>query len=138
MATDIFADFVNPASGHRVVFEDNGRVAYGYLLDPDEKIIGDVWLYNRCETPREPEWDAPDLLPFANPAEYSKDHSGFRPVEDPSEVTVAWTPLDGGRMRAAISVRGSVFGILEDGCKPGCARMAAKDGPLAKVLRFPD
>lgn len=134
MDGNIFADFVDPDSGYAVVFEDDGRVAYGYLLDPDRKIIGDVWLYNRCETPREPEWRTPDLLPFANPVEFSKDHSGFTPVEDEAEVTVTFMPLDGGRMRAAIWIRGQVFGILENGCKPGWARMAKKDGTLAKVL----
>jgi hypothetical protein len=134
LENDIFADFINPDSGYQVVFEDNGRVAYGYLLDAAEKIIADVWLYNRCETPREPEWQTPEMLPFANPMEFAKDHSGFTPVEDASEVIVGWIPLSDDRMRAIISIRGDVFGIMENGTEPGLSLMAAKDGPLAKVL----
>lgn len=138
VAADIFVDFMDPQSGYCVVFEDDGRVAYGYLLDAVEKIIADVWLYNRCETPREPEWQTPDLLPFANPMEYAKDHSGVTPVEDASEVTVQWVPLGGDQMRAIISIRGDIFGIIENGSKPGWSLMAAKDGPLAKVLEISD
>lgn len=36
---------------HFLIIEDNGRVAYAYLLK-NEKIIGDVWLYNRCVSPK--------------------------------------------------------------------------------------
>lgn len=75
------------------------------------------------------------MLPFANPMEYSRDHGGFTPVNDVSEVTVKFAPRDHGGMRAIIYIRGEVFGIMEDGSKPGWARMAAKDGPLTKVLR---
>ena len=134
--TDILLEFTDPASGYCVVFEDDGRVAYGYLIDPGNEIIADVWLYNRCATPREPEWRTPDLLPFANPMEYAKDHSGFRPVENASEVAVAWAALDTSRMRAIITIRGRVFGIMENGTKPGWAFMAAKSGPLARVLKI--
>jgi len=136
--TDIYVDFEDPISGYSAAFEDDGRVAYGYLLDPDQKIIRDVWLYNRCTTPREPEWQTPDLLPFANPMDYARDHSGFTPVQDASDVTVAWVWLNDNRMHAIISIRGDVFGIIENGTKPGWARMAAKDGPLAKVLEVSD
>ena len=74
------------------------------------------------------------MLPFANPMEFAKDHSGFTPVEDASEVIVGWIPLSDDRMRAIISIRGDVFGIMENGTEPGLSLMAAKDGPLAKVL----
>lgn len=134
MEDEIEIEFTDAKTGYAVVFHDDGRVAYGYLYDPNNEIIADIWLYNRCETPREPEWRTRDMLPFANPIEYSKGHEGFTPVNDNSEVTVKCAPQDHGGMRAIIYIRGEVFGIMEDGSKPGWARMAAKDGPLANVL----
>jgi len=59
-------------------------------------------------------------------------------VEDASEVVVAWTALDASRMRAINTIRGWVFGVMENGTKPGWAFMAAKSGPLAKVLKIDD
>jgi hypothetical protein len=43
-----------------------------YLYDGDD-VAADPWLYNRFETPLQPEWRLPnarDLLPFMNSAEY--------------------------------------------------------------------
>ena len=37
----------NGATGYSAVFEDDGKVAYAYLLD-DGRIVADVWLYNRA------------------------------------------------------------------------------------------
>ena len=115
-------------------FVDDGRVAYAYFLDPDEKIVGDVWLYNRCETRIEPEWSRPENLPFANSAAFAKDHSAFRPVEDISEVSVCWEVMDDKTVRASILIRCEVFAMVMEGAKPGWSKMAEKDGQLAKVL----
>ena len=62
--------FLNQKTGYSVIFDDDGRVAYAYLLAPDEHIVSDVWLYNRCESPLQPEWPDQEKIPFANPASY--------------------------------------------------------------------
>jgi hypothetical protein len=127
-------EFLDEVSGFSVYFEDDGRVAYAYLLDPGGDIVGDIWLYNRCNTPIEPEWRSPDNMPFANPADYAKDHRGFIPVSDISEVDVRWINQAGEFIKAGIFIRDNLFAILTKRAKPGWSIMAAKDGPLAKVL----
>jgi len=128
------AELTDSTTGYSVFFEDNGRVGYAYLRDPAGTFVGDVWLYNRCETPEDPEWRDREKLPFANPAGFARDHGDFAPVNDASEVTVTWVPPTANKVRACVFVRGELFGVLEDGAKPGWARPARKDGPLAKVL----
>ena len=55
----ILLQFRSPDPRYSVVIEDDGRVAYAYLLHDDE-IVGDVWLYNHGPAPAEPEWRSPD------------------------------------------------------------------------------
>ena len=117
-----------------MVFEDDGRVAYGYLLNADRDIIADVWLYNRCAAPPAPEWGDPSRAPFANPIEFVRDDPTFTPVTDISEVDVAWRRDDPSNVTATILIRGQQFAVLRPGDKPGACILAAKDGPLAKTL----
>lgn len=126
-------------SGYAVVFEDDGRVAYGYLLDPKGKIVGDTWLYNRCETPEKPEWTDLENAPFANSAEYVNIHDEFIPVNDFfSEVNAEFEIQEDSKIRANILIRGDLFGVLEEGANPGWARLAKKDGPAARALVIND
>lgn len=121
------------ATGYSAVFEDDGRVAYAYLLDDEEEIIADVWLYNRCAAPAAPEWRDPSLMPFANPRGFASEEA-FAPVENESEVHFRWTRhADGSVAALDVLIRGEVFGRLTARSKPGWARLAIKDGPLAKV-----
>jgi hypothetical protein len=127
------AKFHDERSGYSVVFDDDGRVAYAYLLDQQGSIVGDVWLYNRCDTPLEPEWAEPSELPFANPFEYVKGVKDFAPVNDASEVKVEWNLSPNG-LSSRIFIRGELFGVLIEGATPGWSVLAAKSGPLAKVM----
>jgi hypothetical protein len=43
--------FKHDESGSTIVIEDDGRVAYAYFYSPENEIVGDVWLYNRCRAP---------------------------------------------------------------------------------------
>jgi hypothetical protein len=129
--TDIFARFSNPDTGSAVIFEDNGRVAYAYWLAAGGGITGDVWLYNRCEAPPEPEWVDRSKAPFANPRSYAKTDAGFELPRQASDVEVAW--LAEGT-RAAILIGGRVVALLEAGARPGWSVATQKDGPLALVL----
>ena len=58
-----------PASDGKcaVVIEDDERVGYAYLIDSRGEICGDVWLYNRCPAPAEPEWNDPGNDPSDAP-----------------------------------------------------------------------
>ncbi len=38
-----------------LLIEDDDKVCYAYLLN-EERIVGDIWLYNNVTTPRESEW----------------------------------------------------------------------------------
>jgi hypothetical protein len=129
--TELFFKFSHRDTGSAVVFEDDGRVAYAYWLNEDGRIVGDIWLYNRCETPSEPEWTDREGAPYANPLPYAKECLVFQMPESASDVRVEW--LDNGA-RAKIILSGEVAVLLEPGAKPGWAAMAAKDGPLAKRL----
>ncbi|MEO0912171.1 MAG: hypothetical protein AAFY59_04175 [Pseudomonadota bacterium] len=126
-----FATFADPRSGFSVVFEDDGRVAYAYLLDGNDRIVGDVWLYNRCVAPLEPEWISPDGMPFANPVGYAREDAGFLPVEEIGDVSVSWSAAP---VAAVVHLRGARFARLMEGSKPGWCVLALKDGPLARVM----
>jgi len=125
--------FLNLDSGYSVVFDDDGRVAYAYLLNQSDVIVGDVWLYNRCTSPLKPEWKDPNKMPFANPVGFVKVNEDFSPVVDISEVRIQWRSSDGA-VRADVFIRDNLFAVLVEGEKPGWSILAAKNGPLAKVM----
>lgn len=124
--------FTDHKSGFSVIFDDDGRVAYAYLLDEQGSMVADVWLYNCCETPEQPEWASPDNMPFANSLAFSRDHTSFSGVGDISDVSIHWP--DSQDIEAQVNIRGELFARLVEGSKPGWCCMAKKDGPLAKVL----
>ncbi|WIW47441.1 hypothetical protein ML401_04785 [Bradyrhizobium sp. 62B] len=128
------ARFVSPFDESTVIIEDDGRVAYAYMLGKDEKICSDVWLYNRCPTPVEPEWHDPANLPFANPASFVSQGSRFSFPGSAHDFNVAWDEAR-GLLVAKVLLRDDHFASLEVGAKPGWSALAAKDGPLALVLR---
>lgn len=132
---DMFLKTHNDAeSGLSVVIEDDGRVCYAYLLSPDRQIAGDVWLYNRCVAPKEPEWTDRTKAPFANPHSFVEDRQDFSlPIRE-AEITVEWLSDEQNKRLAEIFVHDFLIGRLQVGSKPGWARAAAKDGPLAKRL----
>lgn len=120
-------------SGHSAVFEDDGRVAYAYLLDGDE-IVADVWLYNNAATPEEPEWRDPSAMPFLNPRGFASSEQ-FTPAADESEVEFKWSRDAEGEPVLRVFIRGDYHAMLVPGSKPGWCKLAARDGPLASVLR---
>jgi len=125
--------FLNQDLGFTVIFDDDGRVAYAYRLDASGRIVGDVWLDNRCVSPVEPEWKDPENMLFANPENYVNSSENFKPVDDISEVKVSWI-LQGGGVKARVLIRNQLFAALVEGAKPAWSFLASKDGPLAKVL----
>ncbi|MEZ2220138.1 hypothetical protein [Rhizobium sp. RCC_161_2] len=126
------ASVTDPASGCRVYFEDDGRVAYAYLVAADGQIIADVWLYNRGKAPAEPEWHDNETMPFANPAEFVRTDKPFNFAKRPSDITVLWEASEQYGLVARIYIHNELFGILTPGAKPGWSVLATRDGPLAQ------
>ncbi|WP_315803520.1 hypothetical protein [Bradyrhizobium sp. SZCCHNS3002] len=127
-------EFVSPDGTATIMVEDDGRVAYAYWLDSERAICGDVWLYNRCSAPEQPEWTDRDAAPYANPLAFVDQTAEFFPPSSASSVTVSWDRL-GSETAACIRVSEVVLARLIKGSKPGWSRLAAKDGPLALCLR---
>lgn len=116
-----------------LVVEDDGRVAYAYLLNAEGQIRGDVWLYNRCPTPTEPEWFDREKAPFANPVPFASPDVDFSMPSSVRDLSVQWEG-DRGACVAKLFIHGRLTAVLMEGVKPGWSVMAEKDGPLAKVL----
>lgn len=118
------------ATDYSAVFEDDGRVAYAYLLKGGD-IIADVWLYNHGEPPDEPEWEDPTRMPFANPNGFASPKP-FNPITDASDISFKWNA--GNPPTVKIFIRGEPFAKLIPGSKPGWSKLAIRDGPLALTL----
>jgi hypothetical protein len=130
------ARFNSPSSRMAVIIEDDGRVAYAYLLNGEGQIRGDVWLYNRCQTPADPEWHDRTNAPFANPATFVDEVRCFRAPDSIEDFFVKWDEA-GQSDVAEIYLFNECFAKLKDGAQPGWSLLAAKDGPLARVLSEP-
>jgi hypothetical protein len=131
----LLVQFSDPESQHRVMLEDDGRVAYAYLLKADE-ILGDVWLYNYGEPPVDPEWtdqSAIPTMPLRNPRGFALD-TRYPPIADYRDVRVAWIHRKDEPVMAEVYLRGTLHALLQPGARPGWCKLAAKDGPLAKIL----
>jgi hypothetical protein len=119
---------------HKCVVEDNGRVAYAYLIR-DNKMIGDLWLYNQAESPAEPEWRDRTKMPFLNPASFVDVGTMAEPLQSSDDIAAEWElGGDGVATKLALYLHGQLYGILAPMVKPGWCIAVLKDGPLAKRL----
>jgi hypothetical protein len=132
-STGFLRKFVSEDGEFALVIEDDGRVGYAYLLDAHGHIRGDVWLYNRCLAPVEPEWDDIEKAPFANPMPYVNTDP-FSPPSSASDFSVEWE-RHGDHCTASVFLRLKLIAKVADGSKPGWAVLASRDGPLARVLK---
>ncbi|UFZ08656.1 hypothetical protein LQG66_30945 [Bradyrhizobium ontarionense] len=133
LSEGFLCEFASPDDAATIDVEDDGRVAYAYWLDAGGAIRGDVWLYNRCLAPEQPEWDARDAAPYANPAPFVDGAIEFSPPTSASCFTVEWLRVNADLI-ARVLVSEMPVAQLKDGSKPGWSRLAAKDGPLALCL----
>ena len=123
---------------HRCIVEDNGRVAYAYLIR-ENKVIGDLWLYNQAESPVEPEWRDRTKAPFLNPVAFVDSVAMARPLQSSDDIAADWEfGADGVASRVSLYLCGRLYGVLEPMAKPGWCVAALKDGPLAKCLATAD
>lgn len=117
---------------YTVVIEDDGRVAYAYLMEGEDS-IGDVWLYNQQEAPKDSNWDN-QQLPYLNPEEYLNKEVRISPIIDNSEVYFEWNEsLNDGSIEVSIYIREKFIAQVISGSKPGWSTLVVKDGPLAQV-----
>lgn len=132
MNNSLILDFKSPCGMQTLTFEDDGKVAYAYLKQ-EGKIVGDVWLYNRGSTPDVPEWKDRNNLPFANPSTYVADGGVMLKPVEAKDVLVNWEE-DSGRLEAYVYIFEDLYGVVGSGDKPGYARFASQNGPLAKIF----
>lgn len=138
MTIGLMLDFVSPCGTYFLTFEDSGRVAYAYLKERQSgSIVGDLWLYNRCNTPDHPEWTDRQNIPFANSHAYVSDLACMRRDVRPDDVIVDWDSESSGPV-AYIYLFEDLFGVVGVGDKPGYARAAVQSNRLARVMELED
>ena len=125
-------DFVSHCGEFKLTFDDDGKVAYAYLKQ-GKSIVGDVWLYNRCPTPDQPEWKDRSKLPFANCKGFVTQEGRLHETVTLEDVSVNWQ-YEGENPKAFVYLFGGLAAAVGVGDKPGYSRFALKDGPLAKQL----
>lgn len=131
--TTFFDQFLSPYSDNfLVVIEDDGKVAYAYLLK-EKEIIGDVWLYNQQETPEVTSWKNKEDLPFINPKEFIGNCKMVKPVQSPKEITITWK-YESDLKEAKIYINNELVAILIPEMCPSFSTRVCKDGPLARKL----
>lgn len=117
---------------YSVLIEDDGRVAYAYLLEYGD-VIGDVWLYNQEAAPMDSNW-ANQSSPYLNPTEYLDKDAAIAPIKNEKEVRCEWTEsLNDGSIEVGIWLRDKFIAQVNAGSKPGWSVLVVKDGPLALV-----
>ena len=130
---ELILNFQSPEPAVTLIFEDNGKVAYAYLKKNGD-IVGDVWLYNRCNTPNEPEWNNRKNIPFANSHEFVSDDGHMDKLINSEDILVDWDTDDSGQPLAYIYLFEDLLGVVGIGDKPGYARFSIKNSPIAKVM----
>jgi hypothetical protein len=117
---------------YSVLIEDDGGVAYAYLLEYGD-VIGDVWLYNQEAAPAGSNW-ANQSTPYLNPAEYLNKDAKIAPIKNEQEIRCEWTEsLSDGSIELGIWLRDKFIAQVNAGSKPGWSVLVVKDGPLALV-----
>jgi hypothetical protein len=138
MEDGLMLNFTSPRGGYVLTFEDDGKVAYAYLKTGHSgAIVGDVWLYNRCPTPPNPEWTDRSNIPFANSKEYTSEEGCLQREVGPDDVRVDWEYED-DKPVAYVYLFEDLVGVVGVGDKPGYARHATRSGRLARVMEFED
>lgn len=132
MNNDLVINFKSPIDSISLTFEDNGKVAYAYLK-LENKCVGDIWLYNRCVTPEVPEWKDRNKMPFANSKDYMSEDGKMNRDVGIEDVLIDWEEEEQGLV-AYIYLFEDLYGVVGVNDKPGYARFATKDNPLAKVM----
>jgi len=123
--------FCGQNQNYSLIIEDDGRVAYGYLLFCEE-IIGDLWLYNQDKTPTVSDWSDSDSMPFLNPQEFVL--RNVVPILSEDDLKISWKEIKDEEFEVLIYIHGELIGSIEPEATPGFSNVVIKDGPLAKKM----
>jgi len=116
---------------YSVIVEDDGRVAYAYLLS-ENSIVGDVWLYNQLPSPNEVNWKDNTGLPFLNPKEFT-DYE-IEPILTVDDIDLEWILSNIKELQEVnICIHQKLLAKLSLGSKPGWSCIVIKSGPLALI-----
>jgi len=127
-------DFKWPHDNLVLSFEVDEKVAYAYLKH-EGHIVGDVWLYNRCDAPTVGEWQDKQNIPFANCLGYVSPEGTIADAISEHDVSVEWEDPD-PFPDAYVYIGEDLFGVVGIGDRPGYARFAIRDSPLARVMEI--
>ncbi|MFN0191905.1 MAG: hypothetical protein ACKVP5_07990 [Aestuariivirga sp.] len=131
---ELFRKFGPGPGGEYVFIEDDGSVAYAYLLDCNSSIIANVWLYNR-EFPSDTKpWNSDTTPTYVNPRPFADSNSRILRPWHGDEISVRWHQ-GGNSTLARIFYKKELFAVLESIEKIGWSKFALEAGPLAKPLR---
>ena len=127
----MLVEATDPGSRLTALFEDDGRTGYAYILESGT-IVADVWVYNHGEAPAEPEWGDRAKAPSRTPRAFVRPQR-VGPAQTPADVKLFWAPAVGASPPSvSVELRDEIYARLAPGAKPGWARLAARDGRLAK------
>jgi hypothetical protein len=134
MSTDFYKQIICEYNENvSVIIEDDGRVAYAYLMNSNA-IIGDVWLYNQLETPMDNSWQDEDQQPpYLNSVEYTDNLLKVENGDVLEQVDVKWN-IYGSVIEVLLEFRNGLKAKLCSGSRPGWTNNAKKEGPLAAVF----
>jgi len=114
--------------GRSIGIEDDGKVAYAYLLHGDG-IVGDVWLYNVADTPESVSFRDPEHMPFLNPRGFCRQEVAVTRLSAASNLRCVWTAS-----HVDLFVDSEWIARLREGARPGWSKLASRPGPLARPL----
>lgn len=135
---ELMLDFTSPCGSYLLTIEDDGKVAYAYLKEKAAgTIVGDVWLYNRCPSPADPEWSDPANAPFANPQAYVSSEARVLEEVGDCNFIVDWEGAETDVV-AYIYLFGDLLAVVGVGDRPGYARLATTSNRLARVMEIED
>jgi hypothetical protein len=126
---DLFLSEQHPISRRWAAIEDDGRVAWLYLTEPDtRKPVADCWLYNRVPTP--PHFESVRGEPAVVPQTHAGGGATSRPPSTQS-VRLRWS-RDGESV--AVFFDAELIGFVTQGQKRGFSRHIRVSGPFGSVL----
>jgi hypothetical protein len=126
---DLFLSQQHPTSHRWAIVEDDGRVAYLYLTEPDTtKPIADCWLYNRIPTP--PTFSSSRGEPPVVPLTHAAANATIPPPVSES-VRILWSS-DGESV--AVFIDGELAGYIARGEKLGYSSRLRTSGPHGNIV----
>jgi hypothetical protein len=135
MMSESFELFFESPQGYTVWIDVDQRVAYAYFMN-NEGVIGDVWLFNRCEGSATPEWESKIAEPpFINTKDNSLPFDKASSVkQDDFRVTIR---AKDDPVSAGIYFQSRLIAILKAGESPGRSAFAKEPSILANPLEIP-